>query len=329
MTSIIVTVLLFKKSVMKYTFVLFLLILPFTSFTQENKTLWTAAWNPNDEMIAIGGSPGELMLFDGKTFELLKTYSVEGEILSRLKWHPNQNKLAVITQSASFKAKIIDLDEDKWIELEGLESSLRALDWNHDGSMLALSEFDGEISIFDVNGKRVSRFVADPKSVTGIDWHPERNILTAVGSRIGVFDHQGKASKIFNPRTVEVLLLCVEWHKSGDFFATGDYGDSANAENKLIQFWNMDGEKLGETPGSVAEYRNIRWSPDGKVLASANDALRIWDQTGTLIKESHSSEDYLWGIDWNSDGSKIVTTSDRGVITLWDKDLSIIKQLEY
>ena len=314
---------------MKYIFIVVLAIVTLEAFSQGNETLWTVAWSPNDEYIAIGGSQGDLKLFDGKTFELLRSYPVKDVILSRLKWHPHQNKLAIITQSTSYKAKILDLDKNKWIELEGLESSLRGLDWNHNGELLAVSEFEGEISIFDSTGKRLSRFLADPKTVAGIDWHPTKNILTAVGSRIGIFSHLGDTIGIFHPRKVEVFLLCVEWHKSGDYFAVGDYGEFEDAENKLIQFWNIAGEKLLETKGSVAEYRNIRWSPDGKWQASANDALRIWDEDGKLINQSESSDDYLWGIDWNSDGSKIITTSSQGVITLWDKEVNLIRQLEY
>ncbi|MEM9548574.1 MAG: hypothetical protein AAGA77_21490 [Bacteroidota bacterium] len=313
---------------MKYTFILILITSFFNSFAQD-KTLWTAAWSPNDEVLAIGGSQGVLKLFDGHTFELLNTYSTGGETLSRLKWHPTENKLAVITQSASFKAKILDMDLDQWIELEKLENSFRALDWNHSGEFLAVSGFDGEISIFDSSGMNVSRFMADEKSVTGLDWHPTQNILAAVGSTIGMFTHSGETIRIYDPRDVEVVLLCVEWHPSGEFFATGDYGESSNAKNKLIQYWNKKGEKVVETGKSQVEYRNIRWSPDGEWLASANDALRIWDHEGKLVKESKASNDYLWGINWNSEGSRIITTSSEGVISLWDKDVNLIHQFEF
>lgn len=294
---------------------------------QEERILWTAAWSPDDTYLAAGGDHGVLYLLNGKTFDLIKSYPVDNVILSRLKWHPSENKLAVITQSDSFKAKILDLDKNEWIELEGLESSLRALDWNHDGSLLAVSEFDGEISIFNTKGERVSRFLADPKSVLGLDWHPSKNILTSVGSQIGIFNIQGEPLKRNSPREEEVVLLCVEWHPSGAFFATGDYGFAKSSEDKRIQYWNDQGDLLAESESAQVEYRNIRWNPNGKQLASANDALRIWDTTGKLILETEATDDYLWGVDWNSDGSRIVTSSSQGVISVWDKNLTMITSI--
>ena len=312
---------------MKYSAIILLLLINYLSNAQEPKTLWTAAWSPNDHYIAIGGSQGELKIYDGQTYELVRSYSVGDVILSSAKWHPTQNKLAVITQSDSFKAQILDLDSNEWIELEGLRNSLRALDWSQDGSLLAVSEFEGEISVFTSDGKSVSRFMGDDKSVAGLDWHPIKNIIVAVGSTIGLFDQYGDTIQIYKPREEEVFLLCVEWHPTGTYFATGDYGTFQDAENKLIQYWNKDGEQLLETGNSVAEYRNIRWSSNGEYLASANDALRIWDTNGQLIYESESTKDYLWGIDWNSDDSKIVTSSYQGVISIWDSKAQLIKRL--
>lgn len=314
---------------MKQVLFIALLIIGIGCYSENRGIIWTAAWSLDDKYIAIGGEHGNLKLLDAKSLELIKSFELEDVIVSRIKWHPHEYKLAVITQSNSFTAKIVDLDNDNWIELEGLESSLRGLDWNHNGELLAVSEFEGEVSVFDSKGERVSRFVADPKSVTGIDWHPSKNIFAAVGSRIGIFNYSGDSINVFHPRDEEVFLLCVEWHKSGDFFATGDYGQSDDAKNKRIQFWNIEGAKLNEMKSSEVEYRNIRWSPDGKLLASANDALRIWDLNGKQTKHSKPTEDYLWGVDWNSDGSKIITTSANGVIAIWDKNGNLIEQLEF
>lgn len=318
-----------------------LIILIFVLFQLSNvscqeerptKTLWTVAWSPNGKYIATGGNQDELKLFDGKTFELIKTYPVKGVQLSRIKWHPTKNILAVITQSKSFKAKILNLEKNMWTDLQGLESSFRALDWNYTGDFLAVSELDDAVSIYSLNGTLVSRFMADSKAVASIDWHPSKNIMVAVGTQIGIYNHLGDTLKTFRPRKEEAFLLCVAWHKSGEFFVVGDYGELKNVENakdKLLQFWNIEGTKLREVEKSKVEYRNIRWNPDGKKLASASDALRIWSKTGKLLAESKSTEDYLWGIDWSPDGKYIVTSSSKGRIRIWDNNANSIIKLKY
>ncbi|MEW4922485.1 WD40 repeat domain-containing protein [Algibacter sp. 2305UL17-15] len=299
------------------------------SYTQDKGILWTVAWSPNGNFIAVGGDQGDLKIFSGKTFKLLKTFPVKDVILSRLKWHPFQNKLAVITQSSTFKAKILDLDSEEWTNLKGLKNSFRGLDWNYNGTLLAVSEFEDFVSVFDVNGKLVSRFRADKKGVAGLDWHPKKNVLVTVGSEIGVFNHLGDTLNMFKPRSEEVILLCLEWHKSGNYFAVGDYGDLEKAENKRVQFWNAKGKKLKEIVGGVVEYRNLRWNKNGKKLATASDALRIWNKKGTLCVESKSTDDYLWGIDWSPDGNYIVTSNSKGKIVIWTKTAEKVLELQY
>lgn len=310
----------------------FMLLVTYNVFGQSNehnKTLWTIAWSPDGKYIATGGDQDELKMFDGHTFKLIKTYPVKEVQLSRLKWHPTKNNLAVITQSKTFKAKILNLDNDTWIDLKGLENSFRGLDWNYNGALLAVSESEGYVSVFSIEGHRISRFRANEKGAAGLDWHPKKNILVTVGTKVGVFNHLGDTLKTFKTRTKEPFLLCVEWHKSGKFFAVGDYGDLEKAENKLVQYWNIEGEKLNEIKGSIAEYRNLRWNKKGTKLATASDALRIWNKKGKLLSESKSTNDYLWGIDWSPNGKYIITSSRKGVITVWNKKAGKVKELKY
>ncbi|UJH68978.1 WD40 repeat domain-containing protein [Allomuricauda sp. SCSIO 65647] len=295
---------------------------------ENNETLWTIAWSPDAKYLATGGDHDELKIFETKTFKLIKTFPVKGVQLSRIKWHPTKNMLAVITQSKTFKAKILHIEEGKWTDLEGLKSGFRALDWNSDGNLLAVSELEDSVSIFSANGAFVSRFKADPKGVAGLDWHPFGDILVTVGTHIGVYTKNGDTLNTFQPRTVETFMLCVEWHPSGDFFAIGDYGDLENAENKLVQFWNSEGKKLNEIHGSLAEYRNIRWNHSGEKLATASDALRIWSKEAKPIAESKSTDDYLWGVDWSPDGKFIVTSSSEGKIAIWNENAKLVRELE-
>ena len=167
----------FKEKMVCLVFILLPLLNAFSQEQKYNNTLWTVAWSPDGKYIATGGNINHLLLYDGKTFELIKNYPVKDVQLSRLKWHPTKNILAVITQSNSFKAKLLHVDTGIWMEFEGLKDSFRALDWNHTGEMLAISEREDYVTVYSLDGKRISRFRGDEKGVAGIDWHPSKNRL--------------------------------------------------------------------------------------------------------------------------------------------------------
>src|SRR5210317_1498311 len=100
---------------------LIVLLTSLYAFPQEgnyNNTIWTVAWSPDGNYIATGGNIDALLIYDAKTFKMLKTFPVKDVQLSRLKWHPNKNILAVITKSNKFKAKLLHLDTGVWVELD-------------------------------------------------------------------------------------------------------------------------------------------------------------------------------------------------------------------
>jgi WD40 repeat protein len=109
---------------------------------------------------------------------------------------------------------------------------------------------------------------------------------------------------------------------------TGDYGDEENHYKPLLQFWNDKGELLKSADLSKGEYRNLKWTSNGSRLVTASDALRIWDRKGNLISMGNS-EDYLWGISSNKEGSRVVTSSKKQRIVLWNNKAEVIVTREF
>ena len=124
------------------------------------------------------------------------------------------------------------------------------------------------------------------------------------------------------------LMLCVTWHPSGAFFVTGDYGDFEFHFPPLLQFWTYEGQKIKTIEESKAEYRNIKWSNDGELLATASEKIRLWNKEGNLVSEQ-TTKDLLWGIDWNKEATQIITTDGEGKITFWDRNLTKLNELQY
>ena len=301
--------------------IIFLTFLGNQAFAQETankKILWTTDWSSNGKYIAIGGNLDTLKIYLSKDLQLYKSYPIKSTITC-VKWHPYKNILAIGTQSSSDKVRILNFETDKIIELEGISSEgARGIDWNYSGDFLAVGDNDGQISIFDINGKLIRTIKQEnTKSITSIDWHPKKNIFITVSDKIRIFDVGGALIKTIAHRQDEVLLLCVAWHSSGDFFATGDYGDNQNGLKPLLQFWNTNGDLLKSINISKGEYRNLSWNSKGTRLASASDALRIWGKKGNLVYEG-DSKDYLWGVSWNKKEDRIVTSSIEQRIIIWD-----------
>jgi len=307
---------------------IFLNIQTFAQQTENKKILWTVDWSSSGKYVAIGGNIDTLKVYSAKDLKPYKSYPIKNTITC-VKWHPFLNMLAVGTQTSEDGVCVINFDTDKIIVLEGISTDgARGIDWNYTGDYLAVADNDGQVSIFDIDGKRIRQIRHEnTKSITSIDWHPRKNIFITVGDKIRVFDIDGHLLKTIKHRQEDVLILSVAWHLSGDFFVTGDYGDNQNNYKPLLQFWNESGELLKSINISKGEYRNIRWNSKGTRLATVSDALRVWDKEGNLLSEGNS-KDYLWGVSWNKKGNRIITSSAVQEIILWNNKAKVMLSKE-
>ena len=289
----------------------------------KGEILWTTG-----NYIAVGGNVDSLHIYSKRGFNLYKSYPMENTI-TRTKWHPTENIVAVITQNSKHESALINLATDSILTLTNIsEDGARALDWNYSGEFLAVGDNSGQVAIYNQKGELVKKFAnqeGSTLSITALDWHPSKNLLITVSEKIRMFDMEGNLIKTIKHRPEDALLLAVAWHKSGEFFVIGDYG--YEDVKSLLQYWSEQGELLKTIDISKAEYRNLVWNAKGTRLASASDALRIWDKNGKLISEG-SSIDNLWGLTWNKRGTRIVTSSMDQHIILWNKNAKKLLDIE-
>lgn len=290
--------------------------------------LWAADWQANNDKIAIGGAQDTLRFFSATTHELLNELPFEGTI-TKVKWHPTENLLAFSAQDQKTTASILNIDSNESIKLDSLSNEgTRAVGWSKNGELLAVGDYEGFITIFDKEGNFIKQIDTGQKSIIGLDWHPSENLIVGIGEKISLYNIDTDSLQNIKHREEEVLMLCVAWHPSGDFFVTGDYGINEQNYPPLLQYWSADGKKLKTIEESKAEYRNLTWTKDGTTLATASEKIRLWDENGNLLSEK-SVENLLWGIDWNPDDTQLVTSDLKGKIVIWDKNLNKINELKY
>lgn len=289
---------------------------------KETKTpiLWTADWNPNGKLIAIGGDDKVLRIYEANNYTLYKSYELKGAVQS-LDWNIDGKLLAIGIDDNP--VQLLNIEAGDFVELKGPGS--RAVAWNYNGQLLGVGDYEGNLQIWNNKGNLVRTIKKEQnKTYLSIDWHPTRNIILTGGDKIRLFDTSGNMLLNIKHRVEETILLTVKWHPGGAFFATGDYGHKEEEIESLLQFWKEDGTLIKSLSGSKAEYRNIRWNKDGSKLATASDALRIWSKDGAIIYTGET-KNLLWGIDWNNQNDNIVTTSEKGDIWLWTDKAKLVK----
>jgi WD40 repeat protein len=290
-----------------------------------SKILWAANWSLDGKYIAVGGVNKKISLYDGNTFDLIKTYDHISEI-QRFSWHPNKNLLAVAATDSG--SKVIDVESDSEIILQGIpKNGSRSIAWNYNGEYLAYADYEGKITISNAKGELI-RTIEKENTIgnVAIDWHPFKNEFIVLSEKARIYTLNGDTIRTFRHRKEDVLMLCVKWHPSGKFFVIGDYGDANQNFKPVLQFWDEEGKLKRTIYKSKAEYRNLSWNEKGDKLATASDALRILNKKGDLLAEGVST-DLLWGVDWSPNGNYIVTSSFEGNIIIWHALGKVVKKL--
>ena len=312
-------------------FIILLFVISNPLFAQQDSIykpiIWSTDWSPKGKLIAIGDNKDTLKIYSERSLKPYKSFPIDNTI-TRVKWHPSKNLIAVATQNSKDKSGIINVETDEKIELNEISSSgARGMDWNYTGEYLAVGDNDGQVLIYNTKGELIRKFINQTnstKSITALDWHPNKNILITVSDKIRFFDIEGNLLNTLKHRTEDVLILSVAWHKSGAFFVTGDYGDEK--DQSLLQYWSEQGKLIRSIDSSKGEYRNLAWNPKGNRLATASDTLRIWDTKGNLISEGNEKNHFLWGVSWNKQGNKIITSAQS--LLLWNDKAEKIETVE-
>ena len=202
-----------------------------------------------------------------------------------------------------------------------VESPVTYISFSGDSRSVAVSHYDGDISVFSFPAlEKIVSFNAHKGIIWGIDSYG--NFLTTAG-----YDGKIRIWKNISQRRIRdysmgnSLTFCVE--RSEGLTASG----------------NEDGSITFVTEKTTSRYKihndavwDIEFSPSSKFLATASidkTAAIIDPETGKVLKRLKDHQDAVYSVNFSKDSGKLVTASLDGTAIVYDtKDWKILKRFE-
>lgn len=192
----------------------------------------------------------------------------------------------------------------------------RCLAFAPDGSKFVVGNNNNQLSIFDLNGKELTKFTGHNGYILDVAYSPNGRFI--LSSSID------KSAKLWEVNTGKVIKN-FEGHLESvgkvAFSPNGQYILTGSLDSTSILWDVQSGKKLHHFKAHHLEISAVAFSPDNRyvVTGSADKTAIIWDvQSGKLLRSLKGHTNMVRSIAFLPNGKLIITGSADKTIKLWN-----------
>lgn len=291
------------------------------STVKLSSAVWTMAFAPKDQTIAIGRDDGKVQLWDVAKKRLDLNLKGPPDRLWGVAFSPNGTQVA--STGGDRTVKLWDVATGSRIhQFKGHQSTVWSVAFTPDGRFVASSSEDGTVKLWNVATGTLHRTLK-PKAggIRAIAFGTDGKTLMSAGADkvITLWDIKtGQPTLKLTGHTDRVVALSVSG--DGTMLASG-------SKDNTIKIWNLQNGNLLRTIATNPSATNpsgiqtLAFSPDNETIAlGIGNAVRLWNvQTGQFIYQYSGSPSSVTATAFSADGQMLA-------IARQNKLLSILKR---
>ncbi len=296
------------------------------SLTGHNQMIRAVAFSPDGQTLASGSEDRFVKLWDVATRRELGTIRGHGGKVYSLAFSPDGQTLATASDDHTVKLWDMTANSQAFTELTGHTDEVDVAAFSPDGKIIATAGDDKTIKLWDVAGGQAS------KTLTGHDFWVQSVAFSPDGTRLASADRHGSVivwdaasgNQVLKLKAFQRDILSVSFSPDGRQLVVAGYDEKSNATTPVYGVRILDsgsGQLRATLIGHSGMVRSARYSPDGKLLATAggDQIIKLWNaetgqELGTLT--GHQSE--IWKLAFSPDGRTLASGSRDRTVRLWD-----------
>lgn len=280
------------------------------------------AFSPDGQFLASGGEDNLVRLWRIETGELLATLTSHQNWVLSLAFNSDGSQLASTGVEPTVIVWNLRTGQPELMVNTGHTNWIRDIAFSPDDSMIVTASVDRSIRFWDTaTGEAVLFPMLAEDQIWGVAFSPDGNTLVSgSGENILKWALEPTPHIIYTGHQNSINDFALS--PDGELIATASGGATGTHDN-TVRLWNTNDEQVALIDAHRGPVTSVAFGPNQRLLAttSADQTAVIWNYDSLEnIEVVHvlRHDALVWRAVFSPNGTRIATSTETGLITLWD-----------